>query len=135
MDQTKYRPTRIIKPQGINTAIVAAATTSGLRIDFKQSGMVLFAVGSVVGVNSNDAFASGMSSLGFRIFEQGTEELITDGESSAFLQFASAFPTAGFRFPLGRKVKANDVWMIFIRNLHAATTFTPDWGVGLAAFK
>jgi hypothetical protein len=136
MDHKKqYRPTRIIKPQGINTLVTHATTTSGLRLEFKEEGIVLFAVGCVVGVSTNDLFQGGMSSLGFRIFRQGIQELITDGESAAFLQFASAFPTAGFRFPLGLEVKENDTWLVFIRNLHAATDFTPDFGVGLAAVK
>ena len=122
-----------MKPQGINTAIVATATTAGLRIDFPENGVVLWAVGSPVGVSTNDLYQAGMSSLGFRIQRKGINELITDGQTSAFLQFASAFPTAGFRFPLGLRVKQNDTWLIFIRNLHAATTFTPDFGLALAA--
>jgi hypothetical protein len=130
----KLRPTRVLKPQGVNTAIANSTTTSGLRLEFKERGCVLFAIGSVVGVSSNDARASGMCSLGFRIFRQGIEELITDGETAAFLQFDSAFPTAGFRFPLGLDVKENETWLIFFRNLHTGTTFTPDFGVGFAAY-
>jgi hypothetical protein len=127
------RATAIIKVQGLSS--VAGPTLSpgsGLRVDWPITGCVLWVVGSVAGATSNDNYMAGMSSLGFRIQALGRTELITSGIGADYLQFSSAFPSAGFRLPLGIRVAQSEAWFVFIRNLHASTAFTPDLAFGVA---
>jgi len=131
--QANLRATAIIKVQGLTS--VPAATTSpstGLRLDWPISGCVLWVVGSVAAATSNDNFMAGISSLGFRIQVRGQTELITTGNGADYLQFSSAFPSQGFRMPLGIPVKQTEAWFIYIRNLSAGTAFTPDLAFGVA---
>lgn len=132
--QPNLRATAIIKVNGLTS--VPGPTTSpstGLRVDWPASGCVIWIVGSVSGATSNDNYVAGMSSLGFRIQIQGRTEVITSGINGAdYLQFSSAFPSAGFRMPVGIKVKSSDAWFVYIRNTHSATAFTPDIAFGLA---
>ncbi len=131
--QSNLRATAIIKVQGL--ASIAAATTSpsaGLRVDWPIDGCVLWVVGSVTGATSNDNYMAGLSSLGFRIQVRGQTEIITSGNGADYIQFSSAFPTAGFRMPLGIKVKQTEAWFVYIRNMHASVAFTPDIAFGVA---
>jgi hypothetical protein len=125
------RATAVIKVSGL--ASVAAATTSpasGLRVDWPISGCVLWIVGSSSGT-SNDNYVAGMASLGFRIQVRGQTELITSGNGADYIQFASAFPSAGFRMPVGIRVKQTEAWFVYIRNTHASVAFTPDLAFGV----
>ncbi len=127
------RATALITPQGL--ASVAAATTSpssNLRLDWPVTGTVLWICGSVTGATSNDVYVSGMSSLGFRIQINGMRELITTGMGASYMQFSTAFPSAGFRMPVGIKVRQTEAWFIYIRNMHASVAYTPDLAFGVA---
>ncbi len=127
------RATALIKVQGL--ASVPGPTTSpssNLRLDWPVTGTVLWIVGSVTGATTNDVFVSGMSSLGFRIQINGRQELITTGMGADYLQFSSAFPSAGFRMPIGVKVRQTEAWFIYIRNMHASVAYTPDLCFGVA---
>jgi len=131
--QANLRATAIIKPQGLSS--VAGNTpspSSGFRIDWPITGCVLWVVGSPAGATSNDNFMAGLSSLGFRIQVRGQTELVTSGQGADYVQFSSAFPSAGFRMPIGIKVKQSEAWFIFIRNMHSSTAFTPDIAFGVA---
>ncbi len=131
--QSNLRATAIIKVQGLGS--VAANTpspSSGLRVDWPIDGCVLWVVGSVAAATSNDNYVAGLSSLGFRIQVRGQTELVTSGNGADYIQFSSAFPTAGFRMPLGIKVKQTEAWFVYIRNLHTGSAFTPDLAFGVA---
>lgn len=131
--QSNLRATAIIKVSGL--ASVPGPTTSpssGLRVDWPITGCVLWIVGSVSGATSNDNYIAGLSSLGFRIQVRGQTEIITSGNGADYVQFSSAFPSAGFRMPVGIKVKQTEAWFVFIRNTHSATAFTPDLAFGVA---
>ncbi len=131
--QANLRATAIIKVQGLSS--IPANTTSpssGLRLDWPITGCVLWVVGGVTAATSNDNYVAGLSSLGFRIQMRGQTEIITTGNGADYLQFASAFPSAGFRMPLGIPVKQTEAWFIYIRNMSAGSAFTPDLAFGVA---
>jgi len=130
------RPNRIITVG--STTSVAANTTSpstGLRVDWPSDGIVLYAMGTVQGVSTNDALQSGLSSLGFNLELAGVESLVSNGLSKDYVQFSTVFPTSGFRFPLGIRVKQTEAWFVFFRNVHSATAFTPNFAFGFHEFN
>lgn len=131
--QANLRATAIIKPQGLASVIGPTASPSApYRVDWPISGCVLWIVGCVASATSNDLYMAGMSNLGFRIQIMGRTEIVTSGNGADYVQFASAFPSAGFRMPLGIKVRQTEAWFVYVRNLHASQAFTPDIAFGVA---
>lgn len=130
--QQNLRATAIIKVQGLTSVAGNTTSPSPLRLDWPISGCVLWIVGSPAAATSNDNYMAGLSSLGFRIQIQGRTEFITTGTGADYLQFSSAFPSAGFRMPVGVEVRQTEAWFVFIRNLHSSTAFTPDLAFGVA---
>jgi len=131
--QANLRATAIIKPQGL--ASVPGPTispTAPYRIDWPISGCVLWVVGGVASATSNDLYVAGMCTLGFRIQVKGMTEIVTSGNGADYIQFISAFPSAGFRMPLGIPVKQTEAWFVYVRNLHGSQAFTPDIAFGVA---
>lgn len=131
--QVNIRATAIVKPQGLTG--VAPATTSpssGLRLDWPIDGCVLWVVGGISGATSNDNERAGLSSVGFRIQVRGQTELITTGNGADYLKMSAAFPTQGFRMPIGIRVRQTEAWFIYFINVHASNTYTPEIAFGVA---
>lgn len=131
--QANLRATAIIKPQGLSSVAGPTISPSApYRIDWPISGCVLWVVGAVASATSDNLFVVGMSNLGFRIQVKGMTEIITSGNGADYIQFATAFPSAGFRMPLGIPVKQTEAWFVYVRNNHASQAFTPDIAFGVA---
>lgn len=131
--QPNLRATAIVKPQGLSSvAGPSLSPVSPFRIDWPVSGCVLWVVGGVASATTQDLLAAGLCNLGFRLQINGKTEIITSGNGAEYLQFASAFPSAGFRMPLGIRVRQTEAWFVYIRNLHASQAFTPDIAFGVA---
>lgn len=135
--QTKdMRVNRIVKTRGVGA--VPAFTLvpgAGLQIKWPSDGVVLYMFGTVRAPADANGYAAGMNSLGFAL-EMGTgESLITNGDSRDYAIMGELFPTAGFRFSLGVRVKQTEVWFAYFVNYAAAVAYTPSLGFGVYEFN
>lgn len=128
------RVTRIVKVQNLSAIPGPTASPQSLPVYWPSPGVVLWVVAAPSTVSTTDAYYAALTSLGLRIAIQGTTEFVTNGQSADYVQFSSIMPTAGFRFPINVEVKQNDTWLVYIRNLHASNSYTPDVAFGLAEY-
>lgn len=118
------RPSRILRVTAATAALVAATTSAAFPVQWPTRA---FVVGMSFGTIEGTAVA--LSALSVRIQKEGTFDLVTDGQSAAFMHIAAMISTngisnAGF-FPWFAYADQGVIWNVTLKNESAGTTATP----------
>lgn len=119
-------PSRILVVANIASLPAAVPPARSLsteyRVEFDAGpGWIIGMRGSVV----DQAAVIVRSSIGLRMFLNDGEELVTDGQRAAFVNYDALFSPTATYFPVRRYVRTTDVLYVQFENYSTTTAYTP----------
>lgn len=113
-------PNKLLRVPSVGS-LAAATTSSAQLIKFPRRALVIGIVGQV-----KEATDVGLASAEARIIVRADRDLFIDGNGGVFMPFMALFGLGKPFFPLGIPVEQAEPWTVYLKNAHAATTYTPD---------